>query len=587
MRDGDPLMIRLHQYEVIEQLERYLGDPNDSDNPFSYRNVLNYDETETYPQELIDHVNRWGYQQYHIPHSAGGELVSLEQLMALSRVIARRDLTIAVANGVCLLGSIPVWLAGTDEQQQTVARLLSDHKKLGFALSEKEHGHDLLANGLEASSPGNDYVLNGYKWTVGHATRSDALSLYAKTSPSGGPRGYSMLFIQKSELNANDYEHLPKIKTLGLRAHDLSGISFDNCTVAKDTLIGQEGDGLLLATQSTLITRSLCAGLMLGAADTALRTTLSFAKSRQLYGKSLYDIENARAIMADAMLDIYISDCLATATMRAWHFNTDQISVWSPIVKYMVPTLLESTIHQLVSVLGSRFFLREELQWGLFQKIYRDVPIINVFEGGSHSQLHGVALQLKQLLRDRQLDETHMQFVMGQVFSLDQPITSFIDPDQIELHSHGFNFALQAVDSALASLQAIDHERSAELGSLLRELLYQYRTLQAEFNDEARVLKDKSARQLQFAKRYFTLHTAATCYFMWFYNRDGIDAFFNQALWLVKALRKLLFNESLVCSQSIDLIAQELERRRQDEQSFGIVPIQYAKSLTSEGVVQA
>ncbi|GMK39954.1 acyl-CoA dehydrogenase [Paenibacillus sp. CCS19] len=580
---------RLRQYEIVEQLERHLGDPNDSDNLFSYRNVLEHDETETYPQELFDVINRWGYQQYHIPTFAGGRLVSLEQLTALSRSIARRDLTVAVANGVCLLGSIPVWLAGTQEQQQLVARLLSEHKKLGFALSEKEHGHDLLANELAAVRSQSDYVLNGYKWTVGHATRSDALSLYVRTSPGGGPRGHSMLFINKPELNADEYHHLPKIKTLGLRAHDLSGISFDNCKVSKDTLIGQEGDGLLLATRSTLITRSLCAGLMLGAADTALRTTLSFAKERQLYGKSLYEIENARAIMADVLLDIYICDCLTTATMRAWHFNTDQISVWSPIVKYMVPTLLESSIHRLVSVLGSRFFLREELQWGLFQKIYRDVPIINVFEGGSHSQLHGVALQLKQLFRDRPLDQPHVQRVMSQIFTLDEPITEFINPDRIELHSHGFNYALQFIETTLASLPTIEteHDRSAELNSLLRELQKQYQALQTDFNDEARQLKDKSAKQLHYAKRYFTLHTAATCFYMWHFNRDRIDAFFEQGLWLEKALRKLLFNETLICSQSIDLIAQQLERRLLDEQSFGIVPIQFAKSLKSEGVTYA
>lgn len=574
----------LPQYEIIEQLEQHLGDPNDANNVFSYPNVLDLDEAEAYPYALFHDVNRWGYQQYHIPKSSGGKLVSLEQLLALVRTLSRRDLTVAVANGVCFLGSLPVWLAGTDDQKKIVAQLLTNNKKLGFALSEKEHGHDLLANELEAVPSPDHFTLNGYKWTVGHASLSDALSLYAKTSRAGGPKSFSMLFIQKSDLQSDNYHHLPKIKSLGLRGHDLSGISFENCKVSKDSLIGEEGDGLLIAVKSTLITRSLCAAFMLGAADTALRTTISFALSRKLYGKSLYEIENARAIMADAFLDILICDCLATATMRAWHFNTDQISVWSPIVKYMVPTRLESSIHQLASVLGSRFFLREELQGGIFQKIYRDVPIVNVFEGSSHSQLHGIALQLKQLFKkDRPIDQPQMLNTLAKTFSLHEPISSFVNPDLIELHSHGFNYALQGIDSMIDPLLATDCERATELASLLRELLEQYKALQTEYNEEAWQLKDKSSKQFSFTKRYFTLHTASVCFHMWFYNRNTIDEFWGQGLWLVKALQKLLFNATLDCTQSIDHIVLELERRLRDNQSFAIVPVQHANSFHSEG----
>src|SRR5690606_14767980 len=125
-----------------------------------------------------------------------------------------------------LLGSLPVWFSGSDEQKQIVALLLQDGHKLGFALSEREHGHDILSNDTQAIPDEDGYFVTGEKWTIGHATKSTALALYARTSPEGGTRGYSMYFLDKRTLPPQSYSYIPKIKTLGLRAHDLSGIKF-------------------------------------------------------------------------------------------------------------------------------------------------------------------------------------------------------------------------------------------------------------------------------------------------------------------------------------------------------------------------
>jgi alkylation response protein AidB-like acyl-CoA dehydrogenase len=575
-------------YNTTEELERHLGDPTDPSQPFSYKRSVELDDAEVYPQELIDQINAWGFPKFHVPKPYGGELVSLEQLLSLSRSVSRRDVTIAVASGVSFLGSLPVWLAGSEEQKRKVAEHLLRNGKMGFALSEREHGHDILQNSTQAKPTADGYLLTGEKWTIGHATRAEMLSVYARTNETGGPRGYSFFLVEKQQLDSQSYEHTPKIKTLGLRAHDLSGIRFDNCKIPADALIGKEGLGFELATQSTLITRTLCAGLVLGAADTALRATLNFALDRKLYGDSLFHIHHARTVHVDAFLDLLISDCLATATTRAWHHITDQMSIWGSIVKYMVPLTLEQTIQSLGRVMGARFFLREEHLYGAFQKLYRDVPIVSVFEGGSYAQLQGIALQMRQLLKNRPVqDKDAIRSALRSVFCLNEPIDAFVKRDHIELHSHGQNHALQGLDFAIEQVQELINSRPgdkvpAQVLALAGELQAQYAKL-CTFGPKMHTYPDKSADQLELARRYCVLHTAAVCLHTWVWNQGVLSSFFDQGEWLVLSLLKLLRNEVpshgfSTHPEYVERMADELLHLYEANRLFALVPIQLANA---------
>lgn len=570
------------QYQAIEDFERYLGDPANPDNPFSTRRVMQLDEQEEYPQELLDTINGWGAACYHVPQSYGGKLVSLEQSLSLARSVARRDITVGVANGVCLLGALPVWFSGSEEQKQRVAELLLTHCKLGFALSERERGHDILSNDTSATLDESDYILNGEKWTIGHATRSDALTLYARTAPNGGARGYTMFLLDKRLLHPDDYAYVPKLKTLGLRAHDLSGIRLDQLRLPASAKIGAEGDGLLLATQATLVTRTLCAAIMLGGTDTALRMTVDFALNRQLYGKPLYEMEHIRATLADVLVDLLISDCLATSTARAWHMITDQMSIWASAVKYFVPTVLEESVHQLASVLGSRFFLRDDYAEGLFQKIYRDIPIVSVFEGSSNAQLHGVALQLRQLLRQRPSSQESLADRLRRTFCYHESIDEFVQPDKIELHSHGQNDALEGIEHSLTLLMDRSHPLQERVAVLVQSLRAQLAQLRSDYASCSSQLRDKSLMQLEFSQHYIRLHTAAVCFHTWVYNLDQLDDFFHAGEWLEAALSKLLHPEQRMSSRMtpklLDTLGQQLVNRLKNNTAYSIVPIQYGSS---------
>ena len=141
----------------------------------------------------------------------------------------------------------------------------------------------------------------------------------------------------------------------------------------------------------------MCAGLSLGAGDTALRLAVDFALTRRLYGGSVFDIPHARSTLSNAFIDLLICDCVAISAARALQACPGQASVWSAVAKYLVPATVEKVMRDLSVVLGARFFLRDGHPWNMFQKMVRDSSIVSVFEGSTMVQLQALGLQLEQL----------------------------------------------------------------------------------------------------------------------------------------------------------------------------------------------
>src|SRR5205085_5832328 len=150
------------------------------------------DERDEYPQDACRALDDWGLYDYYIPRACGGRLATYPEVLGLLRAVSRRDLTVAIAHSGTFLGAVAVWLAGTPEQRCWLAALIRAGGRVALALTERDHGSDLLGNDVRATRSGESYALSGEKWLIGNATRSAAITLFARTDPDGGPRGFSL-----------------------------------------------------------------------------------------------------------------------------------------------------------------------------------------------------------------------------------------------------------------------------------------------------------------------------------------------------------------------------------------------------------
>jgi alkylation response protein AidB-like acyl-CoA dehydrogenase len=581
-------MRSLKQYKAAEALEQYLGDPGNPENTMSFKRAIETDESEEFPDAEMNLLHQWGTPLYYIPIEYGGKLHSYEEMFALIRVMARRDQSVAVSDMHTFLGALPIWLEGTEAQKQKLSEFIRRDNCNGsacLAVSEKAHGSDLLATETQVVSSEQGYLLSGEKWPINKATLTKAMTLLAKTDDGGTTRSLSMFLVYKEELDSASYSNLPKIKTLGLRSSDISGIQFDRSLLPEDAQIGAIGTGLDVTLKGFFVTRTLCSFLSLGAADTALRTTLQLTRHRQLYGKTVFALPHANRVMVNAFLDILIGDCTSISVARCLHVIPQQFSVLSAIVKSFVTKKMEDVLNDLSVIMGARFYLREEHSWGIFQKTFRDNGVISIFDGSSIVNLYALILQLRQLAKARHKikDRQALASRLETIFTLDRTLPPFTG--NLELFSRGCNDVIQGLPLALEQLQDWNKEENLEVlektialtQDLLKELKKQEILLE---NTPLEAKHEQSFESFELAKNYCKLHAAAACLQMWIYNRHQLGDFFDRGEWLVLCLDRLLSEfrpaKELISEDYFDRVTEQMLELYETEKMLSIVPFQLA-----------
>jgi alkylation response protein AidB-like acyl-CoA dehydrogenase len=575
------------QYSRAEELERYLGDPHDGRSDFSFAQAVALDEVEEYPERACALLDEWGLPEYYVPERGGGRLRSYEELASLLRVVARRNLSIIVAHAKSYLGAVNVWTGGSQQQQKKLAEIVMGGKQVALAYHEKAHGGDFMASEVKAVKVAGGYQLSGEKWLVNNATRGVALTVFARTAESGGPRGFSLFLVEKNALDPHSFEQLPHIKTLGVRGVDFSGISFKKSFVSEDSLIGAEGTALEQTLKAFQLTRVIIPALALGAADTALRSTLDFARSRHVYGGRVVALPQVRRTLVEAFLDLLIGDCLTTACARAVHQTPEQMRLYSAVVKYYVPTSLEGTIERLGVVLGARHYLREEHWHGIFEKLVRDNKVLSIFHTGPLLNLTTIGVHLRDLAQQRAQAAAapELQTRLASVFDLDHPLAEF-DPNALSLYTRGRDDFLNGLELALEQLRLLDQQCLVAQVERLIEQRQAADDEQRELSSRLGSEYSRSPELFEQAERYCVLEAAACCLHLWLHNREGLGEFFGRGDWLVLSLERLLVRlgqqKSSLPAEHEERVAAELERLFEEERLFSIVALQLARSANKE-----
>ncbi|BFO16185.1 hypothetical protein SHKM778_25730 [Streptomyces sp. KM77-8] len=202
------------------------------------------------------------------------------------------------------------------------------------------------------------YRLTGEKWPIGNATYSDRMVVFARTGPRGGAGDYSILVVDKWRAEAETVRETHPVRQHGVRALDLSGLRFDGVFVPDSDRIGAEGQGLEIALKTSQTARLVILSLALSGVDTSLRTALEFAQDRELFGRPVVDVPYTGRQLAESFAELMIADAVCLGAVRSLQASPAQVSVWSSVAKYVVPTLLEGTLSRLNVVLGARVFLR-------------------------------------------------------------------------------------------------------------------------------------------------------------------------------------------------------------------------------------
>ncbi|KTC90740.1 acyl-CoA dehydrogenase [Fluoribacter dumoffii] len=551
--------------QLIHSFEAYLGNPETKASPVNFKESLHFDEQEVLAWKQIKCIQQWGFMEYLIPQSLGGQLVSLDVGYFLVKSICRRDLTTGIALGLPFLGALPVWIAGNEQQKGELIASFRRGEITACALTEEEHGSDIMANEVAALPLGNGWELTGRKWCINFATEGQNITLLCRTHEGGGPLGFSVFFLNKSAIQSG-FLPTPKLPTLGVRGLDISGFSLEKVYLSQDALIGPKQRGLEIIYKTLQVSRTLCAAFSVGAADTALRLVLSFSLQRQLYGKAAFEIPVVKQRLAEQFTQLLIADCTALAVARACSIIPEKLSFWSAIIKFLIPKIAERIVDECAIVMGARAYLRTT-EWSMFQKIRRDISVIGLFDGSSQVNLSVIAGNLLPQAKMRGNSHPGSLQQMDSIFNL-----NCICP---EFSFHRLGLFIHTEDDIVAGLSVL---KSKEINPLIDAVRFELNRLDQEILSlhEKKLWDPRSLQAFRLAEQYCWIFAAGCCLHFWHCNQDLMSKEFLGNDWIHLAIQLIL--NQLDSSSAIESRWQEsmagcLSQFYKNKRLFSVLPI--------------
>lgn len=527
----------------VVSLENHLGPINGS-SPVNWNQILLDDEQESLPYSSITYVNDWGYADYLIPVHLGGKLNSFMDIYLLNRCLARRDITLAVAMGLTLFAATPIWISGSSSQQKDLCERIRKGEIGALALTEEEHGSDLMANEMRAQANSQGWEISGRKWCVNFASLGQTAVVLCRTHERGGVFGFSLFFLDKAVLNST-FISSPKLLTHGVRGLDISGFILNKVQVNNEALIGKEQQGLEITHKIFQISRTLCACLSVGGADSALRMAVSFSLHRQLYGKPAFEISAVKQRLGEQFVQLLIADCASLVVSRACTLMPEKLSFWSAIIKFLIPKIGEDIVEQCAIILGARAYLRTT-EWALFQKIKRDIQVVGLFDGSSQVNLSLIAGNLLPQVGMRGSQSQEDDSLLKALFNMHSSIPG-VEKINLRLFT-------PIEDSIVAGAIKLQSKTIQPLIDSLKEAI-------SNLDKEVLILKEQSGfdpRSLaafRLAEKYCWIFAISCCLLYWHHNQEILSDELKNTDWLNLAFQ--LMRNKIKGNNSIEPVLQE------------------------------
>ncbi len=347
------------------------------------------DQTGEFPQDLRELLATQDILALPFPveHGGlGGELLSLcLAIEQLSRACATTGLILAVQE----LGSLPLLLAGSQEQQaRWVPRLASGEQLIAFALTEAEAGSDVAAIRTQAVRDGDDYLLTGSKRFISQGSVADLVTVFAVTDAAADRHNRLSCFIV--EVPTDGFAVTRIEHKMGLRGSPTAELAFDGVRVPAGNRIGAEGDGFGLAMRTFDRSRPGIAAQAVGIAQGALEAATAYARDRRQFGQRVGDFQMVAAMLADMDAATEAARQLLYKACVEIDAGAPDAARWSAMCKLVAGDAAMRVTTDAVQVLGGYGYIDEFP----VERMMRDAKITQLYEGTQQIQRLVVARAL-------------------------------------------------------------------------------------------------------------------------------------------------------------------------------------------------
>jgi acyl-CoA dehydrogenase len=177
-----------------------------------------------------------------------------------------------------------------------------------IAITEPSAGSDLQGLRTIARRDAGQWVIDGSKTFVTNGHHADLVIVVARTDPSAGAMGFSLIVVEK---NAPGFRKGRVLKKMGLHARDTCELFFDGARTPDENLLGEEGEGLIYLTEKLPWERLQIAIAAHASAQAAVDHTVAYVQERRAFGQSIGEFQNTRYKLAECQTEVEIGRVFA------------------------------------------------------------------------------------------------------------------------------------------------------------------------------------------------------------------------------------------------------------------------------------
>ena len=352
-----------------------------------------YDRHAKFPEEIFHKAREVGLANMNIPAEYGGVGATAFEEVLVSEELAYGCSGISTSVGTNGLGSLPIILAGTEEQKQhwLGERLVDKGQFCSYGVTEAAAGSNVVGIETRAEKKGAGYVINGSKTFITNASHAHFFTVFAKTDPAAGHRGMTCFIVDRETPGVKVGKKFDK---LGQRASDTAEIIFEDVEVPEENIVGGVGSigkGFYLAMKVFDYSRPGVAAAAVGLQRRCLEESVKYASEREAFGVPIFQHQAIGHKIADMAINYNASRLLVW--QAAWNVDNGVVNPQIPaFAKAFAADMATKAAVDAVQVFGGYGFMEEYP----VAKLLRDVKIFQIYEGTSEIQRNIIVRELFQ-----------------------------------------------------------------------------------------------------------------------------------------------------------------------------------------------
>ncbi len=356
------------------------------------------EERDVFPEDLRRRLRKkaveLGLWNYYTPVKFGGAGLGGLALVLVCQELGKVSIALGQQGGVIGVARESFLFDANDAQKEKyLYPYLRGEKEFFIAITEPNAGSDTSNIVTTAVKRGDRYILNGTKTLITMAQRSDFGVILAVTDLTKRKRGgITCFFVDKGTPGFSVSRKLP---TMGRRGLDTCELSFIDCAVPKENILGEEGRGLKVALRGLVEDRLIITGCCLGAAQRVYEMSVDYARQRITFSQPLAKRQMIQSMILNMARDIWAVRMMVYNT--AWEYDQGlDVRVKAAMVKAFAAEMACRAVDSAMQIHGGYGYCKDMV----LEMIYRDVRAsrmgggaVEVLESWAASQLLGVPFE--------------------------------------------------------------------------------------------------------------------------------------------------------------------------------------------------